>query len=215
MKDIQFSYKFAQTHLNVGMPSMMRTHAHRHRTDIDRIRQTDTDAASLTNFRDSIRNNSTDPRKKSGTDDYTRMVDIIIRRGGLLDHYAGPDDIRDWAKAKDLKGQFKDLMESVKERELLGEDGIRASASALLDNKALQGALSVARTAAHSAVSEVQSAIGEEVTPEVLDEILTAIVGELNGASVEAFGQPITLDDFKNYLSEVGDGLTQPTEFKI
>ena len=209
--DIQFSYKFAQTHLNVGMPSLMRSHARRHRTDIDRIRQTDTDASRLAQFRDSIRNNHTDAHD-SGTDDYTHMVDILVRRGGLLDHYTGPRDIKDWAGLKDLKGQVRDLMNS---NGILGDGGALKNAKAIWDNPGFQAALSVSKTAYHSAIAEIQATIGDEVTPEVRDAVINEIVSQFNIASVEAFGHQITVDDFKQYMKDVTDGAFDPSDFTM
>ncbi|WP_408898010.1 hypothetical protein ACJ5H2_02625 [Nocardioides sp. R1-1] len=203
--DIKFSYKFAQTHLNVGMPGLMRTHAVRHRTDMDRLRETDTSTSRLTQFRDSIRNNSTDPDNRTGTDDYKQMVDVLIRRGGLLDHYAGPRDLKDWLELKNLKSQFQALMDSKSKDDL----------STLWNNPGFAGARSVALLAYNSAVNEIQATVGEEVTPEIRDAILNEIVGELNGASAEVFGETITVDDFKQYIKDVGDGVTKPTDFTL
>lgn len=206
--DVKFSFRFAQTHLNVGMPSLMRSHAARHRTDIDRIRQTDTDASALARFKDSIRNNHT-AENANGNEDYRQMVDILIRRGGLLDHYAGPKDIAHWAEAKNLKEQFKAILDAESASDAWDK------AKLLGNNRSIHGALSVAATAVHSAVTEIQATTREEVTPAVLDAILTTIVGEFNSASVEVQGEKISVADFKKYLHEVGDGIASPNDFKL
>ncbi|MFT4264690.1 MAG: hypothetical protein QM572_14985 [Nocardioides sp.] len=202
-KDIEFSFKFAQTHLNMGMPSLMRSHAHRHRSDIDLIRQTDTDAGRLARFRDSIRNNHTDAHD-SGTDDYTHMVDIIMRRSGVLDAYAGPRDVADWLKLKDLKGQFRSLMDS---QGILGEHGALKHASELWNNPGFVASRSVAKTAYKSAVSELQESLANGVTADIGDALVSTIVEEYNSASAEVGGPQMTVADLKKDLGDIGDGV--------
>ena len=132
-------------------------------------------------------------------------IDILIRRGGLLDHYTGPRDIKDWLELKNLKGQFQSLMQHK------NWDNLKT----VWDNPGFRAARSVAVTAYHTAVSEVQATIGEEVTPEIRDAILTEIANQLNVASVEAFGEPVSMDDFKQYVKDVTDGITDPSDFTL
>lgn len=208
LKDVQFSFQFANTHMRVGMPSWMRQHANRHRSDLDRIRQTDTDASMLAKFRDNIKTKHTSTND-SGEHDYRQMVDILIRRGGLLDHYAGPMDVRDWADARNLKGQLRDLMQG---------DSWGDKWNAFKDisnNKAILGAMSVSKAAYQSAVQEIMATANEEIRPEVVEAVVTTIVEDLNIVSVEVFGEPVTVDDFKRYLAEVGDGIGEPTQLTM
>lgn len=185
--DVVFSYRFANTHINVGMPSLFKTHSMRHRADIDLIRQTDVDASKLSQFRRSIENNSTDPGKRTGTDDYKQMVDIIIRRGGLLDHYAGPRDIADWKELKDLPSQIKN-----------------ADIKGVLDNSGRRALFSVATTAYKSAASEIQASLGQEIPEAAKDALIAEIVDQINvTANVEAFGEKVTVEDVKQYIDEV------------
>lgn len=209
--DVKFSYRFAQTHMSVGLPSFMSSHRRQLDQFVQRSRATDVEMSRLDSFRDSINHNAMDPDVQDGTRDYTQMADILIRRSGLLDHYAGPRDVRDWADARNLKDQFSQLMDSVRTGDLRQA---RTDGSALINNKAVQGSMSVARLALHSAVNEIAATVDEEVSPAVLETIVTTLVEDLNVASLEVFGEKITVEDFKNYLHEVDDGMFASPDFK-
>lgn len=201
MDDIKFSFKFANTHMNVGMPSFMQKYAARHGADIDRLRQTDVDAGKLT-FKESIRTRSTDPTK-SGTDDYKQMVDIIMRRGGLGgDHYIGPNDLKGWAELKNLAPSE------------LAQKGLYGKWDAINRNAGLVGIKSVLQTAYAAAVSEVSASVEQEVTPVVLDAILTAVVDNFN-AGVDVGGETVTVAEMKSYIENVTDGAGDRNHFDI
>lgn len=213
LDDVKFSFKFANLHVREGVTATMRNHSMRHRRDIERIRSTDEQASGLAAFRDSIDRQRVNPKgEQTGHGDYQQMVDILIRRGGLLDHYAGPRELKDWAEARDLKGQFTTLIREAKQ---LNAGSTKEAWDVLNDNKALNGALSVARTALHSATSEIKATGHEELTPVVLDAVITTIVNELNLASVEALGHEVTVESFKQYLAEVGDGMGERPELRL
>lgn len=188
MDDVIFSFKFANTHLNMGMPSLFKQHSVRHGADIDLIRQTDVDASRLSQFRRSIETNviKSDNPDRTGTDDYKQMVDIIIKRGGLLEHYAGTRDASDWKELKDLPSQVKSL-----------------DVGGLLDNKGRKALFSVGTTAYKAALTEIQASMGE-ISDAANDAVVEEIVNQLNvTVDVEAFGEKITVDEFKAYIDEV------------
>jgi hypothetical protein len=192
MDDVIFSFKFANTHLNMGMPSLFRQHSVRHGADIDLIRQTDVDASRLSQFRRSITNNSTDPGKQTGTDDYKQMVDIIIKRGGLLEHYAGPRDASDWLKFGELSNV----------RSTLRDEGVLKAGQDVWANEGFQAARSVAKTAYAAAKTEIEASLGQEIPNAVKDAVLAEIVEKIN-VNIEANGQKISLEEVEEYIDEV------------
>lgn len=206
IKDVQHSVQFASVHMNVGMPNWMLKHAQVNQTNLRRLRDTDADASRIAQFRHSINNNrQTNDDSSTGTDDYKQMVDILIRRSGLFEHYAGPQSFKDWAELKDLKGQLNAVLQN-RDRE---------SVQALLANKGFAGLRSVAALAHTQAVNEVQATIGEEITPEISTAIMQGIVEQYNGVAVEFNGETISIADIQDFAKKAGDGITQPTDFTM
>lgn len=194
--DIKFSMDFAAVHLNIGLAQKLRNQGRRLDSDVVRLRDTDADASRLAQFRHSINNNSTRDND-SGTDDYKQMVDILIRRGGLLDHYAGARDLKGWAELKDLAPS------ALKEK--VSNDGWLKTMQYVSNNAGFLGLRSVAATAHAAAVSEVQASVGEELKSEIVQEILNEVVNQVN-AGVEVNGEKISVADVRDYMASVTDG---------
>ncbi|HSX66540.1 hypothetical protein [Nocardioides sp.] len=212
-KDIKFSVDFAGTHMNMGLPSKFKSQQAKLALNRTTLKDTDADlgrfATARKNFRDSIENNRTREGRdgnRTGTDDYVQMVDLIIRRGGLLEHYSPVVNPKDLAKLTSLRealplfrnGDFSKAMEHISDNEGL---------------KALNGLLSLGNTAVSTAMSELSATATQEVGPEVRNAVVEEVVVQLNAVSGEAFGEPITAADLNTYMDSVTDGLGEPTDF--
>lgn len=189
MKDIQEVCEIGGKHMNIAMPSLLKTHATKHQAIHGDMVDVDDSMAAYA--------------RQTARD----IGDLPDQVGDLRNSLQGRRSVRDAVQS--LKDQHADI----ELRRANGEKDVPLSDVEKLANQYAKRVLGhysdpsdlmgMAKTAGTAALAELKATFGEDVAPELRNAAIEHIFNETVAGSVTVNGHDITLEEFKAYVEEV------------